>query len=276
MKLKSKLLLALLATSSAAFAQTAPAAPESALTFNVGVVSEYRYRGLGQTRGKPALQGGLDYAHSSGAYIGAWGSTINWIKDNSQQDAPVKGGVELDIYGGYKFEAAGLGFDVGYLRYEYVGNTLEKAGTGTSYKNANTDEVYAAVTAGPVTAKYSYTLGNLFGYYNFTDDKKTTGSTYLDLSATFDLGNGLTFVPHVGRQQVKNADPATGLNFSYTDVALTLNKDFGNGLSASLSGITTNADKTINTNTLTPPGGTAPLNYYSGKSALVAGVKYSF
>lgn len=178
MKLKSKLLLALLATSSAAFAQTAPAAPESALTFNVGVVNEYRYRGLGQTRGKPALQGGVDFAHSSGAYVGVWGSTINWIKDWGTTDNPVKGGLELDIYGGYKFEAAGLGFDVGYLRYEYSGNTLEKTGGGGIYKNANTDEVYAAVTAGPVTAKYSYSLGNLFGYYNFDKQKETKGSYY--------------------------------------------------------------------------------------------------
>lgn len=278
MKLKSKLLLALLATSSAAFAQTAPAAPESTLSFNVGVVNEYRYRGLGQTRGKPALQGGVDYAHSSGLYVGTWASTINWIKDNSTSTDPVKGGVEVDIYGGYKFEAAGLGFDVGYLRYEYSGNTLDKAFGGGVYKNANTDEVYAAVTAGPVTAKYSYSLGNLFGYYNFTDGKQTTGSNYLDLSATFDLGNGMTFVPHVGRQQVKNGDLglSAGHNFSYTDFALTLNKDFGNGLSASLSGITTNADKFINTNLTTPPGDSKPLNYYSGKSTLVAGVKYSF
>ncbi len=46
MKLKSKILLSLLATSSAAFAQTAPAAPESTIAYNIGVVSQYRYRGL--------------------------------------------------------------------------------------------------------------------------------------------------------------------------------------------------------------------------------------
>ena len=134
------------------------------------------------------------------------------------------------------------------------------------------------MTAGPVTAKYSYSLGNLFGYYNFANQKETKGSYYLDLSATFDLGNGLTFVPHVGRQQIKNGDQVASLghNYSYTDVALTLNKDFGNGLSASLSGITTNADKYINTNLTSPTTGAAPLNYYAGKSALVAGVKYSF
>ena len=76
MKLKSKLLLALLATSSAAFAQTAPAAPE--VTYNVGVVSQYRYRGIAQGKGMPALQGGIDYANSNGFYLGAWGSQIKF------------------------------------------------------------------------------------------------------------------------------------------------------------------------------------------------------
>jgi uncharacterized protein (TIGR02001 family) len=247
MNFKSKLVLALLATSSAAFAQTAPAAPESTLGFNVGVVSEYRYRGLGQSRGEPALQGGVDYAHSNGFYAGAWGSTIKWIKD-SGSDA--KGPVELDLYGGYKFEAAGLAYDVGYLRYEYVGNTYTKTGGA----NANTDEAYAAVTAGPATLKYSYAFSDLFGTTN------SKGSTYWDLSATFDLGNGYSLVPHAGRQTVKNS-PAV----SYTDVALTLNKDLGEGLSASVSAISTNIDYVY-----------ALPNYNAAKSIVVVGVKYSF
>jgi uncharacterized protein (TIGR02001 family) len=243
MNLKSKLLLALLATSSAAFADTAP---ESTLGYNVGVVSEYRYRGMGQSRGEAALQGGVDYAHSNGFYAGAWGSTIKWIEDAA---AGNKGAVELDMYGGYKFEAAGLGYDVGYLRYEYLNNNVNP--------NANTDEAYAAVTAGPATLKYSYAFSNLFGV---ADSK---GSTYWDLSATFDMGNGYSLVPHAGRQTVKNA--AAG---SYTDVALTLNKDLGNGLSASVSGISTSgkaADFSANT-----------YSYNAAKSIVVVGVKYSF
>lgn len=272
MKLKSKLLLALLATSSAAFAQTAPAEPESTLGYNVGVVSEYRYRGLGQTRGDAALQGGVDYAHSSGFYVGAWASTIKWIKDNATTTGASKGPVELDIYGGYKFEAAGLAYDVGYLRYEYVGNKLADAdwnGKGKTYKNANTDEIYGAVTAGVVTAKYSYALSNLFGNYDFAKDKSSKGSYYLDLSATFDLGNGYSLVPHVGRQKVNNITDA-----SYTDAALTLNKDFGEGLVASVSAISTNANK--GPYTINPTGDGKGVNYYQGKSVLVAGLKYSF
>jgi uncharacterized protein (TIGR02001 family) len=258
MNLKSKLVLALLATSSAAFAQTAPAAAAPEVTYNVGVVSQYRYRGIAQTKGDPALQGGVDYANANGFYLGAWGSTIKWIKD-AKPDANVsaaKGSVELDLYGGYKFEAAGLAYDVGYLRYQYVGNTYKDASTANV--NANTDEAYGAVTYGPATLKYSYAFSDLFGYMN------SRGSNYWDLSATFDLGNGYSFVPHVGRQTVKNASGVT-----YNDYALTLNKDLGDGLSASVAAIATNGNST----NFKGLSGTA---YDASKSALVVGVKYSF
>jgi uncharacterized protein (TIGR02001 family) len=253
MSTKTKLLLALLATSSAAFAQTAPAAAESAIAYNVGVVSEYRYRGIAQTKGDPALQGGVDYTNPNGFYAGAWASTIKWIKDLSVAGGSTKGPVELDIYGGYKFEAAGLGFDVGYLRYEYLNNTLKN---NTAYTNANTDEVYAAATYGVTTLKYSYSLSDLFGNIN------SKGSTYWDLSATFDLGNGYSLVPHAGHQKVTN-NPN-----SYTDIALTLNKDLGDGLAASISAISTNGKGKV------PFASTS--NFDTAKNTVVVGLKYSF
>jgi uncharacterized protein (TIGR02001 family) len=253
MTFKSKLLLALLATSSAVFAQTAPAAPESAIAYNVGVVSEYRYRGLAQTKGDPALQGGVDYTNTNGFYAGAWASTIKWIKDLAPTGGSTKGPIELDIYGGYKFEASGVGFDVGYLRYEYLNNTLKN---NTLYTNANTDEVYAAATYGVTTLKYSYALSDLFGNIN------SKGSTYWDLSATFDLGNGYTIVPHAGHQKVTN-NPN-----SYTDIAVTLNKDLGDGWSASIVAISTNGKGKVPFASST--------NYDTAKNAVVVGVKYSF
>ncbi len=258
MKLKSKLLLALLATSSAAFAQTTPAAPESTIAYNVGVVSEYRYRGLGQTKGDPALQGGVDYTHASGVYLGVWGSSIKWIEDAAPTPPGVgaKGSVEIDLYGGYKFEAAGVGYDVGLLSYQYAGNTYKKIG-GTAV-NANTNEAYAAATLGPATLKYSYALSNIFGY----GDSK--GSTYWDLSATFDLGNGFSLVPHAGRQTFKN-----NTIYSYSDYALTLNKDLGKGLSASLAAISTTG-KDSDYKALSKTG------YNAAKNTVVAGLKYTF
>jgi uncharacterized protein (TIGR02001 family) len=242
----SLIALAIGSLSSVAQAQTAPAPaaePESTLAFNAGVITDYRYRGISQTRLQPALQGGIDYTDKSGFYVGTWGSTIKWIKDGGG-----KADVELDLYGGYKGTAGDVAYDVGFLRYEYPSNKLTPS--------ANTNEIYAAATVGVFTAKYSHAVSNLFG---FTDSKN---SYYLDLSAAFDLGGGYSLTPHVGRQGVKNHSVA-----SYNDYALTLGKDLGNGLSASAAVIGTNA---------TTGAYVSPSNKDLGKSGLVVGLKYTF
>jgi uncharacterized protein (TIGR02001 family) len=241
--MKQKIVVAALALSGAAFAQTKAPEPDYTLSYNAGVVTDYRYRGISQSRLKPALQGGVDYARKSGIYVGAWASTIKWIKD-----AGGDGPVELDIYGGYKFNLGGVGADVGVLRYQYPRHRLALS--------PNTTEIYGAGTVGPVTLKYSHAVTNLFG---FADSKN---SYYLDGSATFDLGSGWSVVPHVGYQKVKNNSA-----FSYTDYAVTLGKDFGNGLTATAALVGTDADDSLY---LTPAG------KFTGKTALVLGVKYSF
>jgi uncharacterized protein (TIGR02001 family) len=111
---------------------------------------------------------------------------------------------------------------------------------------------------GPVTLKYSQSTGNLFGFAN------SKGSSYVDLTATFDLGDGYSLVPHIGYQAVKGA--GNGI-YSYTDTALTLGKDLGNGLAASAAIIGTNAK----TGSYVSPAGKQ-----LGKSGLVVGLKYSF
>ena len=252
-KILSPLMLAMtLASAGTAMAQTAPAAPESSLSFNVGAVSDYRYRGLSQSRLDPAVQGGFDYADKSGAYIGIWGSTIKWIKDTKVNGVAGKAATEVDIYAGYKFTVGDVGYDLGFLRYEYSGNDLQKV---SGYANANTNELYAAATLGVVTAKYSRSTGNIFG------NIASKGSTYLDLTANFDMGSGFSLTPHLGRQVIEN-----GSFYSYTDYALTLGKDMGNGLTASAALIGTNAK------TGAYQYGTKQL----GKSGLVVGVKYAF
>ncbi len=239
-------LMALALGSVSGLAQAQAAAPESSLSFNVGVTTDYRYRGISQSRLDPAVQGGIDYADKSGFYVGAWGSSIKWIKDSGAS----KGTTELDLYGGYKGAAGNVSYDVGVLRYQYFGNTLSAVTA-----NANTTEIYGAVTYNVFTAKYSHALTNTFGNVN------SKNSYYLDLSATFDLGNGFTLTPHVGRQMINNTPIA-----SYNDYSLTLGKDLGNGLSASVMAVGTNAD-------------TVPytlVGKYNGKDALVLGLKYAF
>ena len=239
-------------------AESAPEAPvttpESTLSYNAGLVSEYRYRGISQSRFQAALQGGLDYAHRSGFYVGAWASTISWIHDaGTLAGVNTQGPLELDLYGGYKGEISkDLSYDLGYLRYEYLGNTLSRA-TGA---NADTDELYAALSWGPLTAKYSQSISNLFG----TPDSKNSG--YLDVSANLDLGKGWSLVPHVGRQLVKN----NGF-YTYDDYSLTLNKDLGQGLSLSATALGTDAKTGAYL---------SPFGQNLGRNGLVIGAKYSF
>ncbi len=234
--------IALLAASAATVAALAvPAvsfAADSSVAFNASVVTDYRYRGISQTRLKPAVQGGVDF--TAGAfYLGGWASTIKWIKDGGG-DA----NVEIDLYGGYKGEISkGLGYDIGLLTYQYPSNGLNPS--------ANTLEIYGALTAGPVTAKYSHSTTNLFGFAN------SKGSGYLDISATFDVG-GFAVTPHIGRQTVKNSGA-----YSYTDYSLAVSKE--------VAGITWSATL-MDTSTSAYTGVGKDL----GKSGIVLGAKMAF
>ena len=103
---KTLLATALLAGSSAAMAE---------ITANVAAASDYFFRGVSQTGGSAAVQGGLDYGHESGFYLGTWLSNVNFA------DA------EVDWYGGYAGELGnGLGYDIGALYYYYPGKGDEE------------------------------------------------------------------------------------------------------------------------------------------------------
>jgi uncharacterized protein (TIGR02001 family) len=241
----SLLVASLLSVAGIAHAQAA----ESTLSFNAGVVSDYRYRGISQSRLEPAVQGGFDYADKSGFYVGAWGSTIKWIKDTP---GVTKGSTEIDLYGGYKSTVGSLAYDVGFLRYEYLNNNYASA----SGVNANTNEVYGGVTYGVFTAKYSHAISNLFGFAN------SKNSYYLDLSANYDLGDGYTLTPHVGYQSIKN-----NADYSYTDYALTLGKDMGGGLMLTAAVVGTDTSKSFYA---------TPAGKFTGRTGAVVGLKYTF
>ncbi len=246
-------LIALIA-STAAVSQTKAPEPPYTLSYNVGLTSDYRFRGIAQTSTDPALQAGVDFAHKSGLYLGAWGSNISWIKDYV---GATEGSFELDLYGGYKGSISkDVSFDVGVIGYEYPGN--KAADLGGSYVSANTTEVYAALTYGPATLKYSRSTGNFFA----TAD--TSGSSYLELAATFDLGGGYSLTPHVGHQVIQNVPSNTG---DYTDYALTLGKDLGSGWSASVAVMGTDANQKFYTDS---------KGKLLSDSALAVGLKYSF
>lgn len=212
-------------------AVVAQAPPPHTLSGNVGFVGDYRFRGLSQTYRQPAVQVGVDYAHVTGLYVGAWGSNV------SGNQFLNGGSLEVDVYSGYRRTAGKIGLDVGLLYYWYP-RARYNIDPGDRY---NTAEVYVGGRYDQFTAKYSYALTNLFGmktgtiggYCGITADgtAATTdclgtgaskGSGYVDLTALLDVMLGMSLTLHYGHQHVRRYD-----RLSYADYKVGLTRAFG-------------------------------------------------
>jgi uncharacterized protein (TIGR02001 family) len=247
-------------------ADAAPAAPASPHTFtgNVTLASEYLYRGIAQTRGNSAIQGGFDYSHASGLYAGTWASNISWISDSvngAVANQSTTSSLEIDVYGGYKGSiSSDLGYDVGVLTYNYPGSG--KTVSGFQQLNQDTTELYGALSWKWLSLKYSHSTTALFGWAKNngaapnTLNDKTTGSGYLELNAAYDLGNGWGINGHMGNQKVKGYGDA-----SYSDYKLGVTKDLGFG-TVGLAYSTTNAKDNCSNS-----GNSNPYCYVMGTNA---------
>ena len=197
----------------AAFSAPVAQAEEARPSVKLSVYSEYEYRGISQTSEKPAGQLNVDWAHSSGFYLGTFVSNIKWLKDAAEVGGfSTSAKIEWDIFGGYKFEVVkDVTLDVGYLRYEYPSS-------GAFNQKPNTDEVYAGVSYGPVSVKYSYSTGDTFGVAN------SKGSDFIEANLAYPLTEKLVLTGHVGHQKYKNNKP-----LDYTVYKLGLAYDLGGG-----------------------------------------------
>ncbi len=197
----------------------APPAAEvpSPLTANLTLTSQYVSRGFRQTWGKPAIQGGIDYAHPSGFSLGTWMSTVS--------DKFIEGGtVEWDLYGGYTGTVGELTYAGLIYYYLYPGARLQYAQTRYDY-----GEAVASLTWRWLNVKYwlTYTR-DYFGYNSASlltgDDRHSRGSGYLDINGTFDLGHGISLLLHYGQQRVRNFAA-----YSFRDMRVALSKSFAGG-----------------------------------------------
>ena len=169
---------------------------QAQVTGNIGVTSDYRFRGISQTQKSAALQGGIDYADKSGVYVGNWNSNVSSLMYTDST------GLESDLYAGFKKEVVkGVTVDVGTYNYFYS----QAANKFSS--NANTHEVYLGVAAGPMSVKYSRSLGDYFGATN------SKGSQYLQADLAYPITKKLTADAHYGRTIVANH-----ANSGYDDV----------------------------------------------------------
>jgi len=138
---------------------------------NVGLTSNYIWRGMTQTDDDSAISGGLDYAHDSGFYLGTWASSLG---GGSQY--------ELDLYGGFGGAVGRMSYDVGLIQYMYpIDDTVEDDFT----------ELYGSVGFGPATASVAYTLSK-----EANVDKEN--DLYYSLGGDFPLKNDLSMGVLVG------------------------------------------------------------------------------
>ena len=223
---------------------------------------ETRDRAVNWTRLGTTLPTGLDVNLQNGLYLGAWGSGIRLNRTDTNADSNSTDAA-MDLYAGYRSELSKkLWVDVGVQRLGVAGGRLvQTPGLAT----VNPQEVYGAVTWGLFTAKYARNINstvNPVAALAAPGGLAPLASQYLDFSANFDLGNGYSLSPRLGRQDIGNVGP-----FGFSDYSLTVGKTFANGLALSVTALSTYGGQSLYL---------APGNDFNGRLGLAAGLKYAF
>lgn len=184
--------------------------------YNIGVVSDYVFRGISQTDNHPALQGGADFRHPGGLYAGIWGTT---------QDIPnTRSHLRGDAYGGFSYQGTyGLGFDIG----------------GRLYSNAYIYPGQARDSFWELYAGLMYRTAELKMYREFDEDE-----TYAEANVRFDLGSGVWLNLHAGRYFLKGP---RGVGDDYSDYRIGLGRMF-NQLEAEIAVTTTDQEPDTDVN----------------------------
>jgi len=231
--------------------------PDFFITGNLNFFSDYRFRGISQTAKRPAIQGGFDYSHASGVYVGTWASNVSHY---SYTDA----NMEWDFYGGYNFKLTDdIGLTVGGLYYYYPGG---KTGADERW---DTFEVNFGGNWKWVSGKVWYAVTDFFGL----SDPASDGSIYIEGNVSYPLsefktGNvwldKLALVGHIGHQKVKNYG-----DFDYTDWKLGVTYDL-HGFILGAAYVDTNAKRDFYT--LATNRG----DKYIGSSTVVLSVSKTF
>lgn len=192
----------------AALAGCALAAPSHAgeWSANASMTSNYIWRGLTQTENEAAVQGGIDYSHESGFYVGTWASNVNYGAGDVYS-------YEHDIYAGFAWETGDVSWDIGYLYYNYD-------------KEANFDfgEVYASVGYGGFSASINV-LTNTEADEAPGQDFDAGSTYYASFDYGFEVGNGVEIGLHAGYHDGDFAEAFNGNEDGYADYNVSISKD---------------------------------------------------
>ena len=222
--------VSLVSLAAPALADDAPAAPASPFTITGGatLTSDYRFRGISQTNKRFAVQGTFGVSHSSGFYVGTWGSSIDDYVENG-------GDQEIDLYAGYKHTFMGTAVDMGVLYYYYPGSGGIDSDFFEPYINASH-------SFGPVGVKVGGNFGwkqHGLGVPNDGSNRKGAAYGYAELSAAVP-NTGISVTGHVGHSFVKNY---ITFDTHYTDYSVTASYTW-KALTFSAAYVDTNKDFT--------------------------------
>ena len=234
--LKLALATALALPAMSVLAEEAEPSNSYSVSYNIGLFSQYIFRGYTQTHGDPALQGGVDIEHNSGFYAGAWASNVSWLDDSDAYDNG--GSLEVDLYAGYASEIGdtGISYDVGILQYLYPGEV------STGFANANTTEVHLGLGYGWIdTAVHVVTSDDAWtwGEVSSSGAPSAKGTAYYEINANIPVDelidhkvlNGVTATFHLGYQNFVGSNAVYDNNAdSYADWLIGLNKSYSNGI----------------------------------------------
>ena len=182
---------------------------QAELTANVALTSDYIWRGISQSASDPALQGGLDYTHSTGLYAGIWGSNVDFWETGDAPGGDNDENIEIDIYGGYAGDTGGmLAYDIGFIRYIYPG----------AIDSVDFTEVYMGATVKIFNVKFSY-----------SNDMFNSGETAwymeggIDYEFSSGYASGYTLSFHAGKT---DGDLYSAGGADYVDYSLGVSREF--------------------------------------------------
>jgi len=221
--IKQKLLPLAVATTFLAGAGLVQAESDWSTSANVALTSDYKFRGISQSDESAAIQGGFDLTHSSGFYIGTWGSSVDFDTNGDGLD----GSLELDYYLGYGASINDdWSYDVGVLYYDYPGDDGDLEGDYV--------EVYGSVSWKDLTVGVNYSDD----YYAETDE-----FWYLYADYSFGLPYDISLDLHVGYNMLEEDGGFLATDEdAYTDYSIGFTKGFM-GVDFSIAYVGTDLDE---------------------------------
>ncbi|UFN47170.1 TorF family putative porin [Roseomonas sp. OT10] len=166
------------------------------------VSSDYLFRGVSQTRNRPAVQGTVELSHESGFYIGAFASNISFLGTKARQ--------ELDIAGGYRMQLGAASLDFGGVWYTYPGYDKPPGGYDLNY--------FEFVAKGSYQIEPVKLLGAF--YYSPQFQLESRNAFYLEGGADVTLPYDFTLSGRLGYQWIDRNDRYGLPNFANWSVAV--------------------------------------------------------